>query len=74
MNTYEYLINNIVPTVNEIVAPPGEVDYDDFAAYSKAVEVYRRQLRRNACISACALGLVEDAFYDDIDAYINVAF
>ena len=74
MNTYDYLITNIVPTVNDIIKPPYEGDYNDFGDYSAAVETYRKQLKRQACIHACALGLVEDAFDDECDDYINVAF
>jgi hypothetical protein len=74
MNTYDYLINNIVPATNEIIKPPYEGDYNDFRDYSNAVDVYRRQLRRQACIHACALGLVEDVFNDECDEYVNVAF
>ena len=74
MNTFEYVVNTIVPAVNEIIKPPYEGDYNDFATYSAAVETYRKQLKRQACIHACALSLVADAFDDDCDTYIDMAF
>jgi hypothetical protein len=74
MNTFEYVVNTIVPATNEIINPPYEGDYNDFTAYSADVEIYRRQLKRQACIRACALGLESDAYDDACDEYINMAF
>jgi hypothetical protein len=65
---------HIIPSVNEIVKPPCEADYNDFNTYSAAVEAYRKQLKRQACIYACALGLESDVYDHACDEYIDMAF
>ncbi len=74
MNYIREIQEHVVPATNEIIKPPYEGDYNDFTAYSADVEIYRRQLKRQACIRACALGLESDAYDDACDEYINMAF
>lgn len=74
MNYIREIKEHVVPFVNEIVKPPYEGDFNDFDSYSTAVETYRRQLKRQACIRACALGLKADAYDNACDEYINMAF
>ena len=65
----------VVPIVDEIVIkPPCESDYNDFKAYSAAVGLYKQELKRHACIRACALGLDPNAYDEACDEYINMAF
>ena len=74
MDMIRELREHVVPAVNEVIKPPYEGDYNDFGCYSADVETYRRQLKRHACIRACALGLESDAYDDACDEYIDIAF
>ena len=74
MNAIREIQEHVVPATNEIIKPPYEGDYNDFRSYSADVETYRRQLKRQACIRACALGLESDVYDAACDEYIDIAF